>query len=386
MTSPMPEFVEHVIGLRPGESVHDLLLDHTKISWYKDRVQAWERGERIAPITMDVAWTRQCQAACVFCAASTQANENVGKITKKIAFDFLDDAAEIGVKGISLISDGESTVVPWYEDSIEHAAKLGIKIGIGSNGVRLKREVLERILPNISYLRFNFSAGNRDRYSQIMGLKGRDYDRVVQNVKDAMEIKRRDKLPVNINMQMVVAPHLNGDEIMPFANLCAELRPDYGIMKHCADDSVGTLGVNYKDYETLHDTFKRAEALGDDEFRMVMKWSRIENEGKRQYNRCYGMPFLLQISGSGLVASCGPMFNDKFSKFHIGNIIHTRFKEIWQSERYWEVVDYLANNLDPSLSCPPNCLQTNTNQWLWDYKQGKVSFNEGPKPAHSEFL
>ena len=35
MTSPLPEFVEHVAGVKPGGSVYDLLLDHTKISWYR---------------------------------------------------------------------------------------------------------------------------------------------------------------------------------------------------------------------------------------------------------------------------------------------------------------------------------------------------------------
>ena len=31
----------------------ELILDGTKINWHLDRVQAWERGERIAPITID---------------------------------------------------------------------------------------------------------------------------------------------------------------------------------------------------------------------------------------------------------------------------------------------------------------------------------------------
>ncbi len=373
------------------ESVYSHVVDGSKIGWYKDRVQAWERGERVAPISMDVSWTRKCQAACSFCAASTQANYN-SRITKKHAFDFLEDAASIGVKGISLISDGESTLVPWYEDSIDYAHSLGIKIGVGTNGVRTKKAMLERILPKISYLRFNFSAGDRDRYKQIMGLNDFQYDQVVQNVKDAIAIKRRDNLSVNINIQMVVAPHLNADQILPFARLGKELlagktngKPDsYAILKHCADDTIGSLGVNYEEYDPLFPVFKEAEALSDDSFRVVVKWSRLND--KRNYKRCYAPPLLLQVSGSGLISSCGPYFNDKFAKLHIGNITEKRFIDIWKSDRYWEVMDYLANDLDPSVQCPSNCLQHNTNEWLWDYKQGKVSFNETPMPPNGEFL
>jgi hypothetical protein len=61
---------------RRKPSVHDLELDGTKIGWYRDRVEAWKRGERIAPITMDVAWTRKCAAACNFCYAQLQASED----------------------------------------------------------------------------------------------------------------------------------------------------------------------------------------------------------------------------------------------------------------------------------------------------------------------
>ena len=39
-------------------------------------------------------------------------------------------------------------------------------------------------------------------------------------------------------------------------------------------------------------------------YQVSVKWSKIESEGTRSYQRCYGAPFMLQISGSGLVAPC----------------------------------------------------------------------------------
>lgn len=319
------------------------------------------------------------------CYAQMQANEGA-EITKRHAFEFLEDAAEIGVKGISLISDGESTVVPWYEESIEYAAKLGIKIGIGTNGVRLKRKVLERILPHISYLRYNFSAGDRDRYKEIMGLKGRDYDQVIQNVKDTMEIVRRDNLQVSVNLQMVTMPSFI-DQILPLARLAKELRPHYLIFKHTADSKDRGLGVDYTQYDSLYPVFREAEAMSDEDFRVVVKWARLADEGKRDYKRCMGPPFQLQMSGSGLIAPCGFLFNDKYSAFHCGNITRTRFKEIWQSDRYWEVIQYLASDqFNPQERCGPNCLQTQTNSWLYKYTNGEVGFASTPMPAHAEFL
>lgn len=385
MTSPLPEFINHVVT---GSPVYDLELDGTKIGWWRDRVLAWERGEKVAPVTMDVAWTRQCNAACVFCYATLQASEGQ-KIELRHAKAFLEDAAEIGVKGVSLISDGESTVVPWYEESVEHAAKCGLKVGVGSNGVRLKRKVLERVLPHISYLRFNFSAGEMQRYREIMGLQERDYWQVIQNVKDAMEIKRRDNLPVTINCQMVTRPQ-DSDQIVPLAKLCRdELRPDYLIYKHCASDSENRLDIDYREYDRCFPLFQEAEAMSAPDFRVVVKWSRIENEGKRNYSRCYGPPFQLQMSGNGLIAPCGFLFNREYAKFHIGNIVEQRFKDIWASPRYDEVLAYLASDyFNPQQKCGANCLQHSTNDWLFRYKNGEVQLAaEGaPAPLHSEFI
>ena len=40
----------------------ELILDGTKLQWHWERVEAWERGERIAPITIDMALTRACNS------------------------------------------------------------------------------------------------------------------------------------------------------------------------------------------------------------------------------------------------------------------------------------------------------------------------------------
>ena len=85
-----------------------LMLDSHKLAWHKDRVDAWLRGERIAPITIDCSLTRRCTYRCVYCYGQLQANDEK-HMTRDVIFRFLDDAAEIGVKAISFVSDGEST-------------------------------------------------------------------------------------------------------------------------------------------------------------------------------------------------------------------------------------------------------------------------------------
>jgi MoaA/NifB/PqqE/SkfB family radical SAM enzyme len=365
----------------------DLILDGTKIQWHLDRVRAWERGERIAPITIDMALTRACNFACHFCYAMLQENDRQ-TITKDVITSFLDDCAEIGVKGISLVSDGESTISPVFVHAVVHGSEVGLSMACGTNGFIFNRRKLEEVLPHLTYLRINISAGERKRYSEIMGVKEEWFDRVVQNIRDMVDIKKRENLPVTIGLQMVLDPRY-GDQIMPLARLGKELRPDYLVIKHCSDDEDGTLGVDYQAYDRLYDTLKEAEALSDAEYSVKVKWSKIEAKGKRSYQRCYGPPFMLQISGSGLIAPCGMLFNERYKKMHIGNICEQRFRDIWASDRYWEVVNYLASpEFNAQKMCGTLCLQHKVNEFLDGYKKGLHVLQEpaGRPPQHLDFI
>ena len=365
----------------------ELLLDGTKLAWHLDRVRAWERGERIAPVTIDMALTRACNYACDFCYAMLQENDRKA-INTEVMYRFLEDCAEIGVRAISLVSDGESTLSPAFVPSIQYGSQLGLAMASGTNAFNLNRRKMEEILPHLTYLRVNFSAGTRQRYAEIMGVRPEWYDRVVQNIRDMVEIKRQQRLPVTIGLQMVLRPQ-DADQILPFAELGKELRPDYAIIKHCSDDEDGQLGVDYSQYDRLFGLLGEAEALSDEEYQVVIKWSKIRNEGKRSYQRCYGPPFMLQISGSGLVAPCGMLFNEKYRKFHIGNIVETRFKEIWESDAYWRVMNYLASpKFNAQRMCGTLCLQHKVNETLDAYQKGQLELGDpaGVPPQHVEFI
>ena len=365
----------------------DLILDGTKIAWHQDRIRAWERGERVAPITIDMSLTRACNFACHFCYAMLQENERQ-VIDKKVIFAFLEDCAEIGVKGISFVSDGESTISPVFVDAVKFGHELGLSMAVGTNGFVLNRRKLEEVLPALTYLRVNISAGERERYAEIMGVKEHWFDRVSQNIRDMAAIKRERGLDVTIGMQMVLMPEY-ADQIMPLARLGKELRPDYLVIKHCSDDEDGTLGVDYAGYKDLYQTLRDAEALSDESYSVQVKWSKIEAEGTRSYQRCYGAPFMLQMSGSGLVAPCGMLFNERYKKFHIGNICEERFRDIFASDRYWEIMNYLASPaFNAQKMCGSLCLQHKVNEFLDDYQKDRFDLPDLPDtpPMHLNFI
>jgi len=368
-----------------------LILDSHKLSYHYDRVKAWESGERVAPVTVDMALTRACGAMCSFCYAMVQEPQERSNIKTKEALDLLDDFAEVGVKAVSLISDGESTISKAYVPFIQHAAKIGIDVGNATNGWEWEPEKIEQVLPYLTWVRFTVAAGTPEGYAKIM-FKGPEhtevFDRAVSHIKYAVELKKKLNLKVTLGIQMVLMPEFK-DEIIPFAKLAVDLGVDYGVIKHCSDDELGTLGVNYSEYENLYPLLNKAEAMSNENTKIVIKWDKIKDKGKPSYNRFYGPQFLLQISGSGLVAPSGMFFNARYSKLHIGNFADERFKDIFKSDRYWKIMNYLASpNFDAQTMMGTLPIQHYVSVALDNHLRGieKISPRLGQKPLHVNFL
>ncbi len=368
-----------------------LILDSHKLSYHYERVEEWENNKRIAPISVDMALTRACGAMCSFCYAMVQEPQERSTIKVKQALDLLDDFAEVGVKGVSLISDGESTLSKAYVPFIQHAANIGIDVGNATNGWEWEPEKIDQVLPHLTWVRFTCAAGTPEGYSKIM-FKGPEhtqvFERAMKNISYAVNLKKKLNLKVTLGIQMVLMPEFK-DEIIPFAKLAVDLGVDYGVIKHCSDDELGTLGVDYSKYEEMYELLSEAESLSNESTKVIVKWDKIKNKGKPTYKRFYGPQFLLQISGSGLVAPSGMFFNARYSKLHIGNYVDERFKDIFNSERYWKIMNYLSSPMfDAQTMMGTLPIQHYVSEALDNHIKGeaKILPSNGQKPLHVNFL
>jgi len=369
----------------------ELILDSHKLAHHMDAIEAWESGEKFAPITVDMALTRACGSMCKFCYATMQESQKRHGIKETHALNLLDDFAEIGVKAVSLVSDGESTLSKSYAPFIEHASNIGIDTGNATNAWQFGPEKSERVLPHLSWLRFTVAAGTPDRYADIM-YKGPQhtevFDNAIKNIKYAVDYKKKHNLSVTLGIQMVLMPEF-ADEIIPFAKLGVDLGVDYAIIKHCSDDEHGTLGIDYSLYESMFDLIRQAESMSNDTTQVIAKWDKIKDKGKASYKRFYGPPFLLQISGSGLVAPSGMFFQATHSKLHIGNFTTERFIDIFNSNRYWDTMNYLASpNFDARKMMGTLPIQHYVSTALDEHVRGvnKITKSNKPNPLHVNFL
>ena len=61
-------------------------MDSHKLFWHLDRVEAWQRGERVAPLHIDMGISSGCNMACTFCYGVIQNRDGFGTNSKNISY------------------------------------------------------------------------------------------------------------------------------------------------------------------------------------------------------------------------------------------------------------------------------------------------------------
>lgn len=349
-------------------------MDSHKLYWHLDRVAQWQRGERIAPLYLDMGITQSCNLQCVYCYYAVPEHRTVAIIETQTLIRFLRDAADIGVRAIGFLGDGEPMIHPGVYDAVEAGKAAGLDMAISTNGVVMDSGRIDGFLSSLSWPRFNISAGTPATYCRVMGADERIYDRVVENIRRSVERKKALGLPVTIGLQMVMIPECE-DDIVPFARLGKELGVDYVVVKQCSDRADDKPLFTPDDYERCRPLLEEVEQLSADGYRVIIKWRKLGNQGIRNYDHCHGCEFLPQISGNGDLYSCGAFFGNP--DFLVGNIHAESFKTLVYGERYAEVMRRVQTEVDVHRQCGTNCRQNEINEFLWQLKH---------PPQHVNFI
>jgi hypothetical protein len=275
---------------------------------------------------------------------------------------------------------------------VRRASICGIDVGLATNGWLLKPSVSYEVLPLLKWIRFTALAGRAESYTRMMypdPSRTDIFDTAVENISYCVELKKRYNLPVTLGVQTFLQGKDDEAEIVPFAEFGVNLGVDYALIKHMSDDEQGSLGANYSDYPSLEKTLLDAESYSTPGTRVIVRWNKILDADQFSYKKVHGPQFLLQISGSGLVAPAGQFFNRKYAKYWMGDFTEMSFSDIWRSERYWEVMRYLTSDtFDAKRMMGTLPIQHNANVALDNHLKGvdRIQPSMEPEPLHVNFV
>jgi len=344
-------------------------ISNHKLMYHPERVQEWKEGGDCYPVYIEIGLTNSCNHRCVFCALDFLKGK--GKfIDKEVMLKSLREMGEKGVKAIMFAGEGESVLHPDIGLFVKTATENGIDVSITTNGVALTKEKIKEILPHLSWIRFSIDSGSRENYAQIHGTSPEDFEKLIENLKECVRLKKELGLKVVIGTQFLMIPH-NRDEAVKLAELLKEIGIDNLQIKPYSKhpDSVNDLIIDSKEYNEIENQLKKFDS---DEFRIFFRKATIERiqEGIN-YPECYGLPFFALIDAKGNIIPCNLFYdNDEFT---YGNLNEKSFSEIWEGEKRKEILKKLKSR--GCEDCRKGCRLDVINRYLHRLKNPELHDN-----------
>ena len=353
------------------------LMDGNKLLWHLDRVNAWQRGEKIPPIHVDVGLNKGCNIKCRFCFGILQGDYDKThiKFPREPLMQYMRDAGKIGIRSMAIVGEGEPLLNPAVYDAIVEGKKAGVDMALATNGLLFHRDGDgEKALEHLTWIRFNLNGATPKKYAWIHGTKESNFEKVLKVIDFCRNIKERRNLNLTIGLQMVLMPEYI-DQVRPVAKLGKKLGVDYFVIKQCSDTTDSDIGIYNRlhHYRKFKDILEEAESISckSTGYDVIVKWHYIMDEGKRDYKQCLGTPFLTYSSSDGMMFPCGMFFcigkgRSDLDEYMLCDMKKQSLVEAYESDRWTEIHNKMKKwNLK---QCYSNCKTHSINEFVWRVK------------------
>ena len=279
------------------------------------------------PIGLIIEPVNFCNLRCPFCSANASKMQR-----KRTVMDFKTFATVINqVKGfvnyIHLTNAGEPLLNKNIYKMVEYAKVSNLFVTINTNGTILEREDFRRLFDcGLDYLIFSVDGTRKETYERQR--VGANFGEVMSNIDWICSYKKQKNLKKPIVEIQAIVTRYNEDEIEDFKKLKDTLGVDrlrfksFSLCGHILDED---------EQQRLADEFlpRKAESksrydLQDGHFVLKESW---------RNRKCTWWLRNSVILADGRVSMCCFDINGKYC---FGNILNSRFTEIWWSPKYLE--------------------------------------------------
>lgn len=330
--------------------------DPKKIFLHKGKIYELLRGKIPTPVCVEIdPADGYCNQFCKDCSYESSSKKALRLIDSNLLINTLVELKQNSISGIEWVGGSEPTLHPDIASFISTAKSLGLKTGIITNGVLLKRIYPNIINKDLEYVRISLDAASSGVYKYIHGRN--QFQRVINNLttiiqqgadqnifgisfrimpENIHEIAEAAKLAKNIGMCYIQYKYsLKKDSTQYPKELANLIQKQIGNAKKYASKNFTVLGGS------------------------IIKASLPKTIG------CPSSPLVGVITAGGEIPFCIRYRNNP--KFHIGNI-KDGFLNTWGNAKHYHMLKAMRNK-----KCLYICKHHRYNAILQKYcKNGKI--------------
>jgi MoaA/NifB/PqqE/SkfB family radical SAM enzyme len=331
---------------------------------YPDRLAALRTGELAAPVHVRIKPTNVCNHSCWFCAYRRD-GLSLGadmverdRIPREKMAEIVDDLIAMGVEAVTFSGGGEPLIYPYFVETVERLASAGVKIGVLTNGSRLKGKVADTVARCATWLRVSIDGWDGPSYARYRSVPADAFAQVTANL--AAFAARGSACEVGAS---VIVDRDNAAHISELVRTLEGAGVRHVKVSPCIISNDGDENRAYHApfAAIVHGEIARARAAAGPGFAIVDHYHTDAADFGKSYHRCAFLQFLTVIGADGTVYTC----QDKAytASGALGSLKDRRFREFWLSG---ENRDRLQQ-LDPAHDCRHHCVADAKNCALDDY-------------------
>jgi len=343
-----------------------LQLEGHKLNYHLEELLKWKRGELFPPLLIEFGPVSGCLHHCVHCYVQEYIKK-IEYIKDYTYLKFMTDAGDYGVKSIILSGCGEPLMHKMTPRAIEIGKEHGLDIGMFTNGVLINDKNIDRLLNNLTFIRLSINGFSKGTYMKVHRCPERDWNRIIENIKKL--VTRREELNSNCTIGIYsLLLNENMYEIYNWIKQVRDLGVDYIIIKPPGVGLERNRFVELPNYDDIRDIFPLLESLSTPEFKVQIRKDMFESGEQgciKNYDKCYGLPFMCAVDADGEVYTCNWFFKNK--NYSYGNLNKNSFKEIWEG--------YKIESECFDMSKCGLCRQNTINNFLYKLKNPPIHTN-----------
>lgn len=346
-------------------SQNNYMMDGHKLFWHLDRVAAWQAGELIAPIYVEISPVSFCNHRCLFCGLDFAQGEKVSLDTA-VTCRSLKEMSHLGVKSIMFAGEGEPLLHPGLPEMVAVAKQSGLDVSITTNGSLGNAEIWQSVIPRLSWLRFSVDAGSQEVYSRVHGVGDGAFEKTLESIRQALAVRDVSGSDCTIGVQFLLIRE-NLADLEQAIRLFGDIGVDYLSFKPFSEHPQM---LNKSDFtydaeaiasidaivESYRDAFSGTSVI----FRKTA--TNAYASGCSVFSHCHALPFWGYISSRGDFYTCSVFLNDE--RFRVGNIGSDTIQEIIFGLQRQNSVAFGSKELAIGHECRVNCRMARINEFL----------------------